>query len=90
MEKEDAKLEEDMKLAEEQFARCFRLMQSRNAKYGDSWKRLRLNSIVDLMYMKLDRCVKQELDEAAIEVELEDIVNYGIFGLINVRNKHQF
>ena len=66
---------------------CFTLMKSRNKKYGDSWKCLRINSIIDLMIMKLDRCQKQELDNKAIEVELEDIVNYGIFGLINLRDK---
>lgn len=80
-------INEDMKLTEEQFENCKKLMNSRNQKYGDSWKRLRLNSIIDLMIMKLDRCQKQELDDHAIEVELEDVVNYGVFGLTKIRNE---
>lgn len=78
-------LNEDMKNAKEQFRNCFALMQSRNKKYGTSWKRLRPNSIVDLMIMKLDRCQKQQLDNKAIEVEIEDVVNYGIFCLMYLR-----
>lgn len=78
---------EDMRLAKVQFDKCFELMKGRNAKYGDSYKKLRLNSIIDLMIMKLDRCQKQELDDHAMEVEIEDVVNYGIFGLVNIRNK---
>jgi hypothetical protein len=76
-----------MKEAQEQFNKCYELMKSRNSKYGNSYKMLRLNSIIDLMLMKLDRCQKQELDDHAIEVELEDCINYGIFGLMKIRNK---
>jgi len=79
---------EDIIKAKEQMKNCLNLMESRNEKYGDSWKQLRLNSIVDLMIMKLDRCQKQNLDEKAMEVELEDVVNYGIFGLVKIRNKN--
>lgn len=77
----------DMDQASVEFQKCFDLMKSRNAKYGDSWKQLRLSSVIDLMIMKLDRCQKQVLDDKAIEVELEDVVNYGIFGLIKIRHK---
>lgn len=77
----------DMRNAREQFEKCISLMEERNSKYGDSYKQLRLNSIIDLMIMKLDRCVKQNLDEKAIEIELEDVANYSIFGLMKIRNK---
>lgn len=77
----------DMEKASEQFHKCFELMKSRNLKYGDSYTKLRTNSIIDLMLMKLDRCQKQELDDHAMEVEIEDVVNYGIFCLMNIRNK---
>jgi len=79
-------MNEDMEKAQEQFNQCFELMQSRNLKYGNSWKKLRNSSIVDLMLMKLDRCQKQELDDHAIEVEIEDVINYGIFCLMRLRN----
>lgn len=78
---------EDMEKAKKQFDLCFTLMKGRNEKYGDSWKKLRKESIIDLIAMKLDRCQKQELDNKALEVEIEDIINYGIFLLINLRNK---
>ena len=61
-------------------------MKSRNDKYGDSWKRLRIDSIVDLVAMKLHRCVSQQLDKQALEVEAEDVINYMIFLLIKLRN----
>lgn len=77
----------DIEKFKEQQKKCLDLMISRNEKYGNSYKKLRLNSIIDLMAMKLDRCVKQDLDEKAIEVELEDISNYATFGLILIRNK---
>lgn len=80
-------INDDMTRASEQFNRCFELMKSRNAKYGDSWKRLRIDAMIDLMIMKLDRCQKQKLDDSAIEVELEDVINYAIFGLVKIRNK---
>lgn len=76
----------DINKAKEQFNNCLKLMESRNKKYWNSWKKLRISSIVDLMIMKLDRCQKQELDNKAIEIELEDIVNYWIFWLMNLRN----
>lgn len=77
----------DMKAAQKEFENCYNLMQSRNAKYGNSWKQLRNSSIIDLMIMKLDRCQKQALDNKALEVEAEDVVNYGIFLLMNLRKK---
>lgn len=67
---------------------CYKLMISRNKKYGDSYKKLRLDSIIDLMAMKLDRCQKQKLDSKAIKAELEDIVNYGVFGLKELKDKN--
>ncbi len=70
----------------EQAAKCLELYKSRAAKYGDSWKQLRLGSYIDLMMMKLDRCQKQQLDNKAIEVEIEDCVNYGLMILTKIRN----
>ena len=52
----------------------------------DSHKQLRLSSFIDLMAMKLDRCQKQSLDKTANEVELEDVVNYGLMALTKLRN----
>lgn len=78
--------EEDMKKANKQFENCFNLMKGRNKKYGNSWKQLRNSSLIDIMIMKLDRCQKQELNNKALEVEIEDIINYWIFTLINLRD----
>lgn len=80
-------IDPNMKKAKEQFNNCYQLMQQRSAKYGNSFKQLRLSSIIDLMAMKLDRCQNQDLDNKATEIELEDICNYAIFGLMKIRNK---
>jgi hypothetical protein len=89
MKKQDNKSYADIELFKLEQARCLELMVGRNKKYGDSWKKLRLNSVVDLINMKIDRCVKQDLDEDAIKIELEDIANYCIFGLMMVRHKKE-
>jgi len=72
-------------LFKEQMDSCFELMKSRNEKYWDSWKNLRVDSMIDLMSAKLERCKAQSLDNKAMEIELEDIVNYWIFALMKIR-----
>lgn len=77
---------EDMQLAFEQFVKCFELMKGRNIKYGDSWKVLSVQSLANLIEMKMHRIANmntQQLDPK-IEDEFIDTINYGIFGLIKL------
>ncbi len=79
----------DMELAREQFQKCFELMQSRNKKYGDSWKVLTIQSLANLCEMKLHRIANMQSDnlDPKIEDELVDTANYMIFALIKLTNK---
>lgn len=77
----------DMEQADLEFQKCFELMQGRNTKYGDSWKVLSVQSIANLIEMKMHRIANmnaKELDPK-IEDEFIDAVNYGIFGLIKLK-----
>lgn len=77
----------DMEKADKEFQKCFELMQGRNAKYGDSWKVLSVQSIANLIEMKMHRIANmntKDLDPK-IEDEFIDAVNYGIFGLIKLK-----
>ncbi len=77
----------DVEKAHKQAKRCLRLMAQRNAKYGDSWRRLRLSSIIDLMAAKLARAQEQESDHEAIAEELLDVANYALLSLIRIDEK---
>lgn len=93
LEKRQIKIEEgdgeDMKLAAQEFVKCFELMRGRNKKYGDSWKVLTLQSIANLIEMKMHRIANmnsQQLDPK-IEDEFIDAINYGVFGLIKLKKQ---
>ena len=78
---------EDMKEAWEEFVKCYNLMKGRNTKYGDSWKVLTIQSLANLIEMKMHRIANmnsQQLDPK-IEDEFIDTINYGIFGLIKIK-----
>lgn len=77
----------DMEKADREFQKCFELMQGRNAKYGDSWKVLSVQSIANLIEMKMHRIANMDTKDLnpKIEDEFIDAVNYGIFGLIKLK-----
>lgn len=77
----------DMEKADKEFQKCFELMQGRNAKYGDSWKVLSVQSIANLIEMKMHRIANMDTKDLdpKIEDEFIDAVNYGIFGLIKLK-----
>ena len=51
-------MNEDMKKAKKLFNKCFALMCERNEKYGDSWKKLTIQSVANLIEMKMNRLVQ--------------------------------
>lgn len=76
---------DDMKLAKEEFDRCFELMKSRNKAYGNSWKVLSVQAIANLMEMKMNRIAKLgEIDTKVLD-EFQDCANYAIFALLKLR-----
>ncbi|HOZ40144.1 MAG: DUF1599 domain-containing protein [Flavobacteriales bacterium] len=64
------------------------LMQRKNHDYGEAWRSMRVSSLVDLMLMKLLRIKQIEDNQGAtlvsegIDANFLDIVNYGVFAMI--------
>lgn len=68
---------------------CYKLMLSRNKKYGNSWQVLSIPTIANLIEAKMNRISKLGLD-AKIEDEFIDAINYSVFGLIKLyESKHK-
>ena len=65
------------------YKKCRDLMMSRNKKYGDSWRVLTIQSVANLIEMKMNRIanMKNEDLDPKIEDEFIDTVNYAIMGL---------
>ncbi|MEX1192229.1 MAG: DUF1599 domain-containing protein [Brumimicrobium sp.] len=69
------------------------LMEKKNHDYGEAWRDMRVNSLTDLILMKLLR-VKQIEDNKGktlisegIDANYYDMLNYAVFALIHISNK---
>jgi len=69
---------------------AFELMEKKNHDYGEAWRDMRVNSLTDMILMKLLR-IKQIEDNGGktiasegIESNYFDILNYSIFALIHL------
>jgi hypothetical protein len=66
------------------------LMQRKNHDYGEAWRSMRVSSLVDLILMKLLRIKQIEDNEGStlvsegIDANFLDIVNYGVFAMIQL------
>lgn len=66
------------------------LMQRKNHDYGEAWRSMRVSSLVDLILMKLLRIKQIEdnkgntLVSEGIDANFLDIVNYGVFAMIQL------
>lgn len=66
------------------------LMRSKNHDYGEAWRDLRINSLTDLILMKIFR-VKQIEDNSGktvasegVKANYQDMLNYSVFALIKL------
>lgn len=66
------------------------LMLSKNHDYGEAWRDLRINSLTDLILMKIFR-VKQIEDNSGktlasegVKANYQDMLNYAVFALIKL------
>jgi len=65
-------------------------MQRKNHDYGEAWRSMRVSSLVDLILMKLLRIKQIEdnqgntLVSEGIDANFLDIINYGVFALIQL------
>lgn len=66
------------------------LLKKKNHDYGEAWRDMRVNSMVDIILMKLLRIKKIEdnqghtLASEGIEAGYRDIINYAVFALIQL------
>jgi heme oxygenase len=70
------------------------LMQDKNHDYGEAWRSMSQESFTDLILMKLQRIRQilandgKTLISEGIDANYHDIVNYAIFALILMNEKH--
>ena len=69
-----------------------KLMEDKNHDYGEAWRSLSQESFVDLILMKLQRIRQILINEGktlmseGIDANYNDIINYGVFALILMRD----
>ena len=75
-------------------ARAKEVFKAKKRTYGDSWKTMDLHYIADRMMVKCRRITQifagnmPEVDEG-ISVELVDIINYAIIGLMRIKQERE-
>lgn len=81
-----ATAEQDMNEASDIAAECLSLMRARNAKYGNSWKVLTIQSIANLIEMKMHRIANMNAQELDVKIldEFMDTINYAFFALMKL------
>lgn len=86
-------LDRAMELYDKHLNRAARLMLDKNHDYGEAWRMMRVESMVDLILMKLRRIKQIEdnrgktLVSEGVEGGYIDIVNYSLFCLIRLHEK---
>ena len=79
---------------DEHIGRTKDLMMAKNHDYGEAWRDMRVESITDLILMKVLRMKQIEDNEGAtlisegIDANYMDIINYSIFALIKLTESH--
>jgi len=86
----DLPYERAMELYDKHLHRAARLMLDKNHDYGEAWRMMRVESMVDLILMKLLRIKQiednqgQTLVSEGVEGGYMDIINYALFCLIRL------
>ena len=91
----DLPLDDTMSLYDAETTRILDLMMDKNHDYGEAWRQMRVESMVDLILMKLLR-IKQIEDNQGKTIVSEgveggymDIVNYSLFCLVRLTEMAQ-
>lgn len=67
------------------------LMLAKNHDYGEAWRDMRMESLTDMILMKLHRTKEIENNKGktivseGVKANYQDMMNYAIFALINLR-----
>jgi hypothetical protein len=93
---EDLPVAEVERLYNQKISFVKKVMEAKNHDYGEAWRALSQESLVDLILVKLIR-IRQILQNdgktiisEGIDANYVDIINYSIFALILIREgKHQ-
>ena len=86
-------LAEAMRLYDKHITRILDLMMAKNHDYGEAWRQMRVESMVDLILMKLMRIKQIEDNDGRTEVSegpeggYRDIVNYSLFCMVRMNNE---
>lgn len=85
-------LEKISRLYDERVEATLALQRNKNHDYGEAWRDMRVESMTDLILMKIMR-VKQIEDHQGktiisegVEANYQDMMNYAVFCLIKLRN----
>ena len=85
--------ERTMELYDKELTATLDLMMAKNHDYGEAWRQMRVESMVDLILMKLMRIKQIEDNNGRTEVSegpeggYRDIVNYSLFCLVRLNNE---
>ena len=88
--KVDMTNDEAMQLYDEYAGKCTELMMKKNHDYGEAWRDMRVSSYTDLILTKLERIKEIEDKNGAttvsegIDSNYMDIINYSVFGVIQL------
>ena len=89
-EKPDLSVEEATALYDKYMQQAKELMMNKNHDYDEAWRNMRIESIVDLILMKIERTKQIEENEGktliseGIDANYLDMINYAIFALIKM------
>lgn len=91
----DLELDDAMALYDHETKRILDLMMDKNHDYGEAWRQMRVESMVDLILMKLLRIKQIEdnqgrtLVSEGVEGGYMDIVNYSLFCLCRMSERSE-
>jgi len=80
--------DEVMPMYEDAVAETTRLLDDKNHDYGEAWRSMRVNSITDIILMKLLRVKQIEGNEGktivseGVKANYQDMINYAVFAMI--------
>ncbi|MCQ2214936.1 MAG: DUF1599 domain-containing protein [Bacteroidales bacterium] len=75
-------------LYDEKLQTAFNLMMDKNHDYGEAWREMRVESITDLILMKIHRTKEIEdhngktIISEGIDANYNDMINYAVFAMI--------
>lgn len=91
--KTDLSFEEIEPLYDQAVNETIVLHENKNHDYGEAWRQMRINSMTDIILMKIKR-VKQIEDNSGktiisegVKANYQDMMNYAVFCLIKLNSK---